>query len=103
MAYNAELQMLRELVWLLLGHCQTGQVVCIFCGERLLRGIPNMTFGHRRHTKITTQLAVHHHDENRDNNGINNLSIVHSDCHKRHHKEKRDAEKGRTQTEESGQ
>lgn len=83
MAYNAELQMLREIVWLLLGHPSNNRL-CIFCGKRLLTS-SGMTYGHRRHPKITEKLTIHHVDETRSNNAMYNLTIVHTTCHKTYH------------------
>lgn len=95
MAYDPELQMLRELVWNLLGigdgiqNCPDAPR-CFVCGRHLLRaeGI-NRTFGHRRHTQVKTKLTVHHIDENRDNNALYNTVIVHRACHKKYHNQKR--------------
>lgn len=88
MAYNAELQQLREITYLLLGHKKL--VVCCFCGNPLLiaRGI-NATYGHRRHTSITERLTVHHNDEDRENNDFSNLDLAHRECHKAYHNHKR--------------
>ena len=86
--YDAEKQMLREIVWFLLGMNPDQR--CCFCGKPLLVAINmNRTFGHRRHTSVPIKLTLHHRDENRDNNAPANLNIVHRACHKRHHNQER--------------
>ncbi len=88
MAYNAELQMLRELVWLMFGQYNFAN--CVFCNKRLVeepKGV-NATFGHRRHTKVKALLTIHHVSEDREDNRLSNLVIVHTTCHKAYHKEK---------------
>lgn len=87
MAYDAEKQMLRELAWWVLP-----QLNCWFCEKPfvLASEAEAKGFGHRRHTKIHVEFTMHHEDENRENNSIvTNIRISHSDCHKRHHKQKR--------------
>lgn len=84
MAYNAELQMLREF-YLMHAH----KTYCVFCSLPIASK-PNarVTFGHRRHTKVwELNYTVHHDDENRDNNAEGNLKDCHSDCHRRFHKQ----------------
>lgn len=83
MAYNAELQMLREF-FLLYAPRET----CYFCGDPLIVRDSKRTFGHRRHTKIwELNFTVHHDDENRENNTDSNLKGCHSTCHRRFHKQ----------------
>lgn len=95
MSYDPEKQMLREIVWFILGigdgvgESGPDALRCKFCGCHLLRAVGNnRTFGHRRHTKVTRKLTIHHEDENRENNAPKNLSLVHRSCHKRHHAQK---------------
>ncbi len=90
MAYNAELQMLREFAWL-----HMPQINCCFCGEPLLPWPDNnsMTFGHRRHSKIHVKYTVHHENRNREDNLRSNLKDSHSKCHDKHHAAERIKEK----------
>lgn len=78
-ATKSELQMLREIGWLLLPT-----LPCYFCHKALVNRI-QMTFGHRRHPPITVKLTVHHEDRDRDNNSDVNLHLCHSKCHRDYH------------------
>jgi len=81
-AYNAELQMLREFYLL-----HAPQITCCFCGKPIMRERDDATFGHRRHTKIwELNFTVHHDDEDRENNARSNLKDSHSTCHRKYHK-----------------
>lgn len=79
---KAELQMLRECLWLL-----GSRLTCELCGMLLIPRQDEMTFGHRRHGPITVKLTVHHRDHNREHNWHENLALVHSKCHKKYHAE----------------
>lgn len=82
MAYNAELQMLREFF---LFYAPTN--LCYFCHKPLATVGEEITFGHRRHPKVWyLNFTVHHEDENRENNTRGNLKGCHSTCHRRFHK-----------------
>lgn len=76
---KSELQMLRELT----RHYTEGQV-CYFCHRPLLP-VEELTFGHRRHSPVTTRLTIHHQDENRENNTRANRKVCHTSCHKSFH------------------
>lgn len=86
---RSELQMLRELTWLMLTQYEA---TCMLCHEPLLLRPNGMTFGHRRHPKIPVRFTVHHVDHDRTNNQLSNLAIVHSGCHKKYHAEDDNAE-----------
>jgi hypothetical protein len=83
---KAELQMLRELAWLIFPA-----IACPFCHKPLLVRHLDMTYGHRRHPPVTTKLTVHHRDHNRENNnpglivGGGNLAPCHRQCHINYH------------------
>lgn len=83
MAYNAELQMLRELAFWSLP-----QMRCCFCNKLFMLPI-GLTYGHRRHGKVHIKLAFHHMDNDRENNALENIGLCHSACHKKHHQQKR--------------
>jgi hypothetical protein len=103
MAYDAEKQMLREFFWL-----HAPDIKCRFCNEPLCAESANMTFGHRRHPKVSVKVTVHHEDEDRANNRRSNLKDAHRACHQRHvHKSQMrgrpyEEEKGEGQKEEGG-
>lgn len=83
MAYNAELQMLRELAYWILP-----QLSCHFCSEPLMtqKEGERQGFGHRRHRKVHVVITFHHRDENRSNNSIlDNVKIAHPHCHRKYH------------------
>jgi hypothetical protein len=83
MAYNAELQMLREFYLL-----YAARELCFFCHKPIYASHNDVTFGHRRHTKVwELNFTVHHDDENRENNADSNLKGCHSTCHRRYHKQ----------------
>lgn len=86
---KSELQMLREVGWLVLAHLK-----CRFCKNHLLERPANMTFGHRRHPPITVKLSVHHIKHDRDKNKTTaifaeeiqgDVTLVHKSCHERFH------------------
>ena len=83
---RSELQMLREIAWLLLPDRH-----CTFCGKLLLAtdNPRNKQFGNRRHGPVPVELTTHHEDYNRDNNDWENLALVHTNCHKVHHAARR--------------
>ena len=81
MPYDAEKQMLREIVWFL-----GPQVQCYFCDRVLFTRPPGMSFGHRRHRKIVAKLTIHHKNENREDNTEGNLVLAHTRCHKEFHR-----------------
>ena len=84
MPYDGEKQMLREF-FLHIGS----YLCCYFCKKPLLWPFPRPdTFGHRRHNRVRALVTLHHLDENRENNADSNLAWCHSDCHKKHHREK---------------
>lgn len=99
-ATKAELQMLRELGWLILPRLE-----CFFCHSPIMGGPQGaMTFGHRRHPAIETKFTVHHEDKDRENNQIvglehimimglhqlkGNLKISHKRCHQQFHANER--------------
>lgn len=90
---KAELQMLRELVWFLVGvpHPLNGKTVCYFCHKPLLDLPSDVTFGHRRHNKIDVKITLHHEDLNRENNSWSNLYLCHDSCHRSYHNKLRAA------------
>lgn len=87
---KSELQMLREISWLILPHLK-----CPFCRNYLITERPaGMTFGHRRHPPITIKLSVHHRKHDRDKNKTvaiafeeiqGDVTLVHKSCHERFH------------------
>jgi hypothetical protein len=81
MAYNAELQMLREFA-----HFYLPRLLCYFCQKPLMEKQVE-TFGHRRHPKVRARITLHHIDEDRQHNDWINLSWAHSACHRRFHKQ----------------
>jgi hypothetical protein len=81
MAYNAELQLLREFFWV-----HAPRILCRFCNQPICTRTPNMTFGHRRHPKVSVKWTCHHEDENRNNNTDENLKDAHRACHRAFHK-----------------
>jgi len=96
--------MLRELVWKLLSvpqhivdNCAKGGYIfhpptgCYFCGKPLLVRPDDMTFGHKRHPRVNTDITIHHIDEDRTNNDPSNLAECHDSCHRSHHAKKRAA------------
>jgi hypothetical protein len=87
---RSELQMLREIVWLLVGK---HRLPCFFCQLALLELPPRTPFGRGYHSAITTKMCVHHIDEER-------LALAHSSCHRSFHmKQRREDEQ---QTSDSG-
>jgi hypothetical protein len=83
MAYDPEKQMLREFFLL-----NAPRTLCRFCHKPIYPPelTQNLTFGHRRQTKIHfANFTVHHEDENRENNQDSNLKNSHSNCHKVYH------------------
>lgn len=93
---KAELQMLRELAWLVFGLEDGNATItiprqCCFCGFSLLRASPPPTFGHRRHTSPPLDLTWHHQDGNRENNSRANLLPCHDSCHRSYHAQLRAA------------
>jgi hypothetical protein len=88
-AYNAELQMLREFWYL-----HAPRTYCVFCKRPLAVQHPLMTFGHRRHPKVKAEFSVHHLDRQRSNNNFGNLADAHRGCHERHHAAERAARTG---------
>lgn len=95
MAYNAELQMLREVVrYFLIDE------VCYFCEKPFLNPaeVAVLTFGHRRHGKVHVEMTLHHLKKDRTLNRPVDLALCHTACHKKHHKEEQNAvQKGRTE------
>lgn len=96
---KSELQMLRELAWLILPHLK-----CWFCKEPIsAQGVgQNAKFGHRRHTRVAVNLTWHHLNEDRENNRFcieslhyhynvvnTNLVPCHPLCHRKYHNQKR--------------
>lgn len=77
---KSELQMLREVGWLLLP-----QLACCFCGRPLSYRPLDMTFGHRRHGPVLVKLSVHHKDHVREHNSNDNLALAHKVCHIKYH------------------
>lgn len=71
--------MLREMAW----HFGT-RMGCYFCGEPLLQAV-GLEFGERNFPPVKTKLAIHHINENHDDNRETNLAPAHSTCHRRHH------------------
>lgn len=63
----------------------SGPWPCAYCGE------PIHELG-RDHP----QGVVHHVDEDRTNNGLDNLQVMHASCHKRHHNKGKPAAHGYT-------
>lgn len=87
MAYNAELQALRELTYFMLP-----QLRCHFCEEPFLtyEQAERQGFGHRRHHKVAITFTLHHLDRNREHNSIErNIRIAHSTCHDAYHRKER--------------
>jgi len=60
--------------------------VCPFCNEVIT--VNDLMQGHE-----PDKLTIHHCDEDRSNNIIENLILTHRSCHRRHHKLKERAEK----------
>lgn len=81
---KSELQALREL-----GHFVLQQSRCFFCGFTIEARDLSTTFGHRRHGPILSKFTLHHLDENRENNELENLVLCHRLCHIAHHRRKR--------------
>lgn len=79
---KSELQMLRELVWLLVGK---RKLTCFFCSEPLLEA-DHLTFGHHHHPPLKELITVHHIDFDRANNTNENLALCHRSCHKSFHR-----------------
>lgn len=83
-ATKSELQMLREVGWFFLSITK-----CFFCKEILAKLPPDMTFGHRRHPPLKTEVTLHHVDEDRQNNSPSNLAWAHTNCHRSYHAKQR--------------
>lgn len=86
---KAELRMLREMMW----HFGT-ITKCRFCHEPLLVLPKGARFGERDHSPVKARLAIHHEDEDHENNKPSNRKPAHSTCHKRHHAKKRHKGRG---------
>lgn len=87
---KAELRMLREMIWYF-----GIKIKCFFCKEPLLSMKKRKAqFGARDHPPVKEKLAIHHEDEDRENNDPSNLKPCHSTCHKRHHAKKRHKGRG---------
>ncbi len=81
---KSELQMLREMGWHFLSLN-----LCYFCKRPLTSLPPDMTFGHKRHPRVSADLTIHHIDENRENNSPENRAPCHDSCHRSFHAKKR--------------
>ena len=55
---------------------------CFFCGEKLTAE----SFYPYKSSKKRDELTIHHIDENRSNNKISNLALVHRSCHRQYHR-----------------
>lgn len=81
---RSELRMLREIVW----HIGTSKK-CYFCEELLLDpGAIDLRFGERSCPPVKIALAIHHRNEDHDDNRPSNRKLAHSSCHKRYHIQK---------------
>jgi len=77
---KAELQMLREMAYLLLPD-----IACFFCKKPLIERPPDITFGHRRHPPVKVKLTAHHRNHNREDNYRYNVQPCHQVCHQLYH------------------
>jgi hypothetical protein len=81
---KAELRMLREIGW----HFGTIKK-CYFCKKPLLEsstpGATDLKFGERSFPPIKTKLAIHHQNEDHNDNRPKNRKPAHSKCHRKYH------------------
>jgi hypothetical protein len=86
----SELRMLREIVW----HIGTIKH-CFFCKKLLLDpGAIDLEFGERNCPPVKIPLAIHHRNEDHEDNNPDNRKLAHSSCHKRYHVLKQHAKAG---------
>jgi len=84
---KSELRMLREIVW----HIGTIKK-CFFCKKPLLDpGATAIEFGERNCPPVTIRIAIHHKNEDHEDNRPENRKLAHSKCHRRYHIRKQHA------------